>query len=247
MKDYLNDYDIDEYNYYVGTKKEGYIKLNKIINEEEKEEILNKYSELGLDVSIDEISTMVSENLTKNAIYSLFISFVAIIIYIAIRFSFSFGISGLLALVHDVILILVTFIIFNIQFNFIIIAALLTIIGYSINDTIVIFDKIRSSKSKMNNKDNVKSLLNESLNRILMRNIMTSVTTAFAIISLVIMRVNDIFTFNLAIIIGVVVGTISSLIFAPNLWMLLEIKNLNKPKKEIKKELDEMSIKGINS
>ena len=139
VKDYLKDYDIDEYSYYVGTKKEGYIKLNKIIDEEEKEKILSKYNELGLDVSIDEISTMVSENLTKNAIYSLLISFVAIIIYIAIRFSFSFGLSGLLALVHDVILIVVTFIIFNIQFNFIIIAALLTIIGYSINDTIVIY------------------------------------------------------------------------------------------------------------
>lgn len=247
VKDYLKDYDIDEYSYYVGTKKEGYIKLNKIIGEEEKEKILSKYNELGLDVSIDEISTMVSENLTKNAIYSLLISFVAIIIYIAIRFSFSFGLSGLLALVHDVILIVVTFIIFNIQFNFIIIAALLTIIGYSINDTIVIFDKIRSSKKKINNKEDLKAVLNESLNKILTRNIMTSITTMFAIISLIIIGVNDIFTFNLAILIGVLGGTISSLIFAPNLWMLLEIRNLNKPKKEVKKELDELSIKGINS
>lgn len=247
VKDYLKDYDIDEYSYYVGTKKEGYIKLNKIIDEEEKEKILSKYNELGLDVSIDEISTMVSENLTKNAIYSLLISFVAIIIYIAIRFSFSFGLSGLLALVHDVILIVVTFIIFNIQFNFIIIAALLTIIGYSINDTIVIFDKIRSSKKKINNKEDLKAVLNESLNKILTRNIMTSITTMFAIISLIIIGVNDIFTFNLAILIGVLGGTISSLIFAPNLWMLLEIRNINKPKKEVKKELDELSIKGINS
>jgi SecD/SecF fusion protein len=247
IKDYLKDYNIDEYSYYVGTKKEGYIKLNKIIDEEEKEKILSKYNELGLDVSIDEISTMVSENLTKNAIYSLLISFVAIIIYIAIRFSFSFGLSGLLALVHDVILIVVTFIIFNIQFNFIIIAALLTIIGYSINDTIVIFDKIRSSKKKINNKEDLKAVLNESLNKILTRNIMTSITTMFAIISLIIIGVNDIFTFNLAILIGVLGGTISSLIFAPNLWMLLEIRNINKPKKEVKKELDELSIKGINS
>ena len=247
IKEYLKDYDIDEYDYYVGTKKEGYIKLNKIIDETEKEEILNKYNELGLDVSIDEISTMVSESLTKNAVYSLLISFIAIIIYIAIRFSFSFGISGLLALVHDVILITVTFIIFNIQFNFIIIAALLTIIGYSINDTIVIFDKIRSSKRKANTKEELHSLLNESLNKIFTRNVMTSVTTMFAIFSLIVIGVNDIFTFNLAILIGVVGGTVSSLIFAPNLWMLLETKNLNKPKKPVKKELDEMSIKGINS
>ena len=89
--------------------------------------------------------------------------------------------------------------------------------------------------------------MNESLNKILTRNIMTSITTMFAIISLIIIGVNDIFTFNLAILIGVLGGTISSLIFAPNLWMLLEIRNINKPKKEVKKELDELSIKGINS
>ncbi len=247
LSEYVSDYDIDEYNYYVGTSKEGYIKLNKIISEEDKEEIISKYTDLGIDVSVNEISTMVVENLTRNAVYSLLISFIAIIIYIAIRFSFSFGISGLVALIHDVILIIVCFIILRLQVNFIVIASLLTIIGYSINDTIVIFDRIRENSKSIKSKEELSSIVNKSLNNILVRNVMTSITTIIAVLSLLVLGVNEIFTFNVAILIGLVGGTISSLIFAPNLWRLLEIKNLNKPKKAPKKELEEMSIKGINS
>ncbi len=247
LTEYVKDYDIDEYNYYVGTSKEGYIKLNQIISEKDKEEILNKYTDMGVDVSINEISTMVVKNLTKNAIYSLLIAFLAIIIYIAIRFSFTFGISGLVALIHDVVLIIVGFIILRLQFNFIVIASILTIIGYSINDTIVIFDRIRDNIKTFKSKEELSDIVNKSLNNILVRNIMTSITTIIAVLSLLILGVNEIFTFNIAILIGLIGGTISSLIFAPNLWRLLEIKNLKKPKKPIKKELDEMSIKGINS
>lgn len=247
LTDYVKDYDIDEYNYYVGTSKEGFIRLNQIIPEEEKEEIISKYTDLKIDVSINEISTMVVKSLTKNAVYSLLIAFAAIIVYIAIRFSFTFGISGLIALIHDIILIIVGFIILRLQFNFIVIASLLTIIGYSINDTIVIFDRIRENNKSIKSKEELSEIINKSLNNILIRNIMTSITTIIAVLSLLVLGVNEIFTFNIAILIGLVGGTISSLIFAPNLWRLLEIKNLKKPKKVVKKELDEMSIKGINS
>ncbi len=247
LTEYVKDYDIDEYNYYVGTSKEGYIRLNQIIPEEEKNVIIDKYTDLGIDVSINEISTMVVENLTKNALYSLLIAFVAIIIYIAIRFSFTFGLSGLSALIHDVILIIVGFIILRLQFNFIVIASLLTIIGYSINDTIVIFDRIRENNKSIKTKEELSNIVNKSLNGILVRNIMTSITTIIAVLALLVLGVNEIFTFNVAILIGLIGGTVSSLIFAPNLWRILEIRNLKKPKKAPKKELNEMSIKGINS
>lgn len=247
LTNYVSDYEIDEYNYYVGASKEGYIKLNEIIKEEDKEEIISKYENLGIDVSINEISTMVVKNLTKNAVYSLLIAFVAIIIYIAIRFSFTFGVSGLIALIHDVILILVAFILLRLQFNFIVIASILTIIGYSINDTIVIFDRIRENNIMVKTKEDLSNVVNKSLNNILVRNIMTSVTTIIAVLSLLVLGVNEIFTFNVAILIGLIGGTISSLIFAPNLWRILEVRNLKKPKKAPKKELDELSIKGINS
>ncbi len=247
LTNYVSDYDIDEYNYYVGTSKEGYIKLNQIIKEEDKEKIISKYENLGIDVSINEISTMVVKNLTKNALYSLLIAFIAIIIYIAIRFSFTFGVSGLIALIHDVILILVAFILLRLQFNFIVIASILTIIGYSINDTIVIFDRIRENNIMVKTKEDLSNVVNRSLNNILVRNIMTSITTIVAVLTLLIFGVNEMFTFNIAILIGLIGGTISSLIFAPNLWRLLEERNLKKPKKSPKKELEEMSIKGINS
>lgn len=251
----VDKYGVSKSDYYVGTTKEGYIKLNKILNEKDANYVSEKLSKLSINTSINEISTMVVKNLTKNAIYSLIIAFVAIIIYVAVRFNFNFGISGLTALFHDVLLIIITFIIFKVEFNFIIIAALLTIIGYSINDTIVVFDRIRENKrimykNKIKSKEELKVLMNTSMNDVLTRNIITTITTLIAVLTLVFLGVNEIYTFNLAIFIGLVVGCISSIVFAPNLWRILEARNLNKvtkdkPKK--KQEIEEISIKGINS
>lgn len=251
IKDTLKEYDLQEYNYYIGSDKEGYAKLNKIVSKEEKNIITDEFNKMNIDVSINEISTMVVDNLTNNAIYSLLISFIAIIIYIAIRFNFNFGISGLTALIHDVVLILITFIIFKLQFDFIIVAALLTIIGYSINDTIVIFDRIRENKKlykNIKNKDDLIKIMNSSMNDVIKRNILTTMTTIIAIVSLLIVGVNEIVTFNIALLVGLIAGAISSIFFAPNLWLFLESKNINKPKKTRKiDEIDEISIKGINS
>lgn len=248
----LKDYDLQEYNYYMGSEKEAYAKLNNIVDDAGTEKITTELKSLGIDTSINEISTMVVENLTKNAIYSLLISFIAIIIYIAIRFNFNFGISGLAALIHDVVLIIITFIIFKLQFNFIIVAALLTIIGYSINDTIVVFDRIRenikSYKGGVKTKEELTEIMNSSMNDVINRNILTTITTIAAVLSLMILGVNEIFTFNIALLIGLIGGAISSIFFAPNLWLFLESKNIGKiKKKKTLDEIDEMSIKGINS
>lgn len=252
----VNKYDVNEYSNYVGTTKEGYVKLNKILSEKDTKIITEKFNELGINASINEISTMVVKNLTKNAIYSLIIAFVAIIIYVAIRFNFNFGISGLAALFHDVMIIIITFIIFKIEFNFIVVAALLTIIGYSINDTIVVFDRMRENKEKMFKnklitKEDLKKLVNESMNDVIVRNILTSVTAIISTLTLLFLGVNGIYTFNMAILIGLIAGCLSTIIFAPNLWRILEERNLNKTKKtkvkKYKKEVEELSIKGINS
>ncbi len=250
----LENYDIEEYSNYAGSTKEGYIKLNKILTEKDTEIITQEFNNLGINTSINEISTMVVKNLTKNAIYSLLLSFIAIIIYVAIRFNFNFGISGIAALFHDVLMIMIIFIIFKIEFNFIVVAALLTIIGYSINDTIVVFDRIRENKKLMfNNKikdeEDLKILMNESMNDVLSRNIFTTITTIISVLTLIFMGVNGIYTFNIAILIGLIGGCISTIIFAPNLWRILEIKNIGKKKEDKKgsKELEELNIKGINS
>lgn len=247
----LKPYQLQEYNYYVGTQNEAYAKLNIIVDENGKNIISSNLKNLEIETSINEISTMVVDNLTKNAIYSLLISFAAIIIYIAIRFSFNFGVSGLIAIAHDVLLMIITFVIFKLQFNFIIIAALLTIIGYSVNDTIVVFDRIRENKKLCNeikSKDDLTSIMNKSMNEVIIRNILTTITTISAVLSLIILGVNEIFTFNIAILVGLIAGAFSSIFFAPNLWLYLESKTIGKIKNhKILDEVDEMSIKGINS
>ena len=145
----VKDYDVRGYDYYMGTKKEGYIKLNDILDEEDEMKVKNELSLLGIESSSSEISNLVTKNLTKNAIKALIYSLVAIIIYIAIRFNINYAISGILMLCHDVLIILSIFAIFNIPVDFIIVASLLTIIGYSINDTIVVFDRVRENRSKL--------------------------------------------------------------------------------------------------
>lgn len=250
---YVKDYEIEDYNTYLNTEKEGYIKLNNILNSEDELRIKEDLKALNIDVSINEISNRVTKNLTHNAITSFIIASVAIVIYMAIRFNMNYGISGLIALLHDILITLAIFIILGLEFNFIIIAALLTIIGYSINDTIVIFDRIRENrkkiyKNKIKTEQDLIDLANLSTNETLSRNIQTSLSTIIAVIVLFALRINEIQTFNIAMLIGLIGGTFSTLFMAPRIWLYLEIKKLrnpNKYKEEI--ELEEKSIKGINS
>jgi len=253
VKEKLKDYDIKDYNYYLNTNKEGYIKINNILSDNEELKIKNELNEEGIEVSLNEISTLVTINLTENAIRALIYSFVAIIIYIAIRFNFNFAISSILMLLHDVLIILAVFVMFKIEVNFILVAALLTIIGYSINDTIVVFDRIRNTrklkyknKKKLDEKE-IENIVNISSNETIIRNIWTSITTLISIITLLIVNLNSIFTFNIAVFIGLIAGSISSLLIGSKVWMMLEIRSMKKPDDEDDDEVKELLIKGINS
>ena len=249
----VKDYDIKDYDYYVNSKKEGYIKLNNILEESEEVKIKNELRALDIETSSNEISTLVTKSLTKNAIKSLAYSLIAIIIYIAIRFNLNYAISGILMLTHDVVIILAVFAIFGISVDFIIVASLLTIIGYSINDTIIVFDRIRDNKNKLyrNKKklsfEELKSLVNTSSIETVNRNIWTSITTIVAIVTLLCVGLNDILTFNVAILIGLIAGTISSLLIGPRVWMALEKKSMERPEEEDDNEPEELKVKGINS
>lgn len=250
---YVEEYEVVDYNTYLNKEKEGYIKLNTILNSEEELKIKEDFKKLSINVSISEISTRVTKNLTHNAILSFIIASIAIIIYMTIRFDINYAISGLIALFHDVLITLSIFIILGLEFNFIIIAALLTIIGYSINDTIVIFDRIRENREKVY-KNNIKSenelidLANLSTNETLSRNIQTSLSTIVAVIILFALGINEIHTFNVSMFIGLVAGTFSTLFMAPRIWLYLETKKLKNPNKyKEEEELEEKSIKGVNS
>ena len=248
----LKDYDVRGYDYYVGDKTEGYIKLNDILSDEDTTKVKKELKEMGIETSISEISTLVTKNLTKNAIKSLIYSLIAIIIYIAIRFNFNYAVSGILMLSHDVLIILSMFAIFNIPVDFIIVASLLTIIGYSINDTIVVFDRIRENRKKLyrNKKiltdEEMNKLVNSSSNETVSRNVWTSVTTISAVVILLCVGLNDIYTFNVSILIGLGAGSISSLLIGPRVWMAFEKRSQNRPDDEDDDEVEELKIKGIN-
>ena len=248
----VKDYDVRDYDYYLNSNTEGYVVLNEILEESDEIQVKKDLADMGIETSSNEISTLVVESLTKNAIKALCYSLIAIIIYIAIRFNINYAISGILMLIHDVLITLAIFAILHISVDFIIVAALLTIIGYSINDTIVVFDRIRENRKKMfRNKKKLtdkelNDLVNESSSQTISRNIWTSITTIVSVVALLCVGLNDIFTFNVAILIGLIAGTISSLLIGPRLWMVLERRTMDKPEEE-DDEPRELKVKGINS
>ena len=251
IKEIVKDYDLRDYDTYLNSKTEGYLKLNNTLDEEDEIKVKSELKSLGIDTSANEISNLVTSNLTKNAIKALLYSMIVIILYVAIRFNFNYAISGILMLLHDLLITLSIFAIFNISVDFIIVASLLTIVGYSINDTIVVFDRIRDNRNKLykNRKkltdEELENLVNISSNETITRNVWTSITTIAAIVTLLCVGLNDILTFNIAILVGLIAGTISSLLIAPRVWMLLERRSIDRPEEEDDEPI-EMKVKGVN-
>ena len=253
IKKICSEHDVRDYDYYMNSETEGFIILNDILNDQEELKIKDELGKLGIETSMNEISTLVTNNLTKNAIKSLIYSMIAMIIYVTIRFNFNYGLSAILMLGHDVLVILAIFAIFGISVDFIIVASLLTIVGYSINDTIVVFDRIRDTRNKLFKnkkkltKEELKRIVNISSSETISRNVYTTITTLIAVISLIAVGLNDILTFNLAILVGLIAGAVSSLLIGPNLLIYLEKRSMNKPEEDDEEEIEELKIKGINS
>lgn len=239
----LKDYKIENNN-------STYI-IDEVLNKDEIKN-LNDYIESNYELSSDiyVVSDVVKKELVKNAIKALIISSIAIIIYVSIRFKFNYAISGIIALLHDVILTILFFGLFNIEINSTFIAAILTIIGYSINDTIVTFDMIRELyKEKKNIKTNedINKIVDTSVKRVLSRTILTSVTTILPVIMLLIMGAKEIVNFNIALLVGFIFGTLSSIFVSNYLWSKLEYIRITKPvKDDDDDEITEYKVKGIN-
>ncbi len=165
--------------------------------------------------SVDEVGSMVGADLKKSGTYAVLFSIVAILIYVAFRFEFGFGLGAIVALAHDALITLGLFSLCGRQVSLIVVTALLTIIGYSVNDTIVVFDRIREKcRYNRNPKAVLKDVCDESINQCLSRTVITSVTTLFAIFALFAFGDGSIFDFALAMLIGVVAGTFSSIFIA---------------------------------
>ena len=181
-------------------------------------------------ISQSQIGPSVGKELTRNAIIAVIIACVAMLIYIAIRFEFNFGVAALTALVHDVLITLAVYAIFNIPVNSSFIAAMLTIVGYSINDTIVIFDRIRENNHSMR-RSTPTEIANVSINKTLARSINTSLTTLI-IIGAVNIFVPTVREFSFPLLIGIAGGAYSSIFIASPIWVLL--KNRKDKSKKVK-------------
>ena len=253
VKEILVDYEIVDLS--MASNQEGYVKIAETLEEKEVKDIKASLKELGYESDISVISNMVKKDLTKNALVSLVFASVAMLIYVAVRFTFNFSVSSIVALLHDVLIMCALFIIFKVEVNFIFIAAVLTIIGYSINDTIVTFDRIRENyefgvKEKFKTKEEVYTLVNISLGQTIFRTLFTTTTTLIPVIVLLCFGISAIFEFNIALLIGLIAGVYSSIFLAGTIWALLTIKDMNTPEEKKYKyedELDEKIIKGINA
>ena len=226
------------------------------VSDELKEDEINKVESYFLDkynasVDIGVVSNVVKQDLIKNAIFSIVISLIGIILYITFRFKFSYGISSVICLVHDALMMVASVILLRVEVNSMFIAAVLAIIGYSINNTIVVFDRVRENlrkKDKENlNKEELKDVVNISIKETMARSIYTSLTTLLPVIALLVMGSREILTFNVAMIVGLIAGTYSSLLLAGWLYVFFASKKKNNNKKrKVVKEVSEKTIKGIN-
>lgn len=234
------------------TDKEVMIQTSNVLANDDVNKIQSYFEEkYDAKVNIGVVSNIVKQELIKNAVLSVLLAMLGIIIYISFRFKFSYAISSIVALIHDVLVIFAVFAITRLEVSTMFIAAILAIIGYSINDTIVCFDRIRENldKEKKLTKDRLKEVCNQSIRETFTRTIYTSITTLLPILSLIILGSSGILTFNIAMLIGLISGSYSSIFIATTLFVVLEGRNLDKPKKvkkTYKDDYEEKQVKGVN-
>lgn len=230
---YPNSINGEDYN--AKDKTQDMIAINNRIAEDVEKKFIEVYG-AGINISADAelINATASGELINKAFLSVGLAMILILIYIVFRFDLFSGISAILALLHDILIMLACVIIFNIQINSSLIAGIITIVGYSINNTIIIFDRVRENvkpyKSKMQKLD-VKSIIDDSVNSTLTRSFFTTLTTMITISVLAMVGVQALTEFALPIIFGLVAGFYSSVVIAPSIWGLMMQAKLKGGKK----------------
>lgn len=193
-----------------------------------KAEFENKY---GHDPNVSSVSPTVGKELAKNAIYAIVFSSIGIILYVTIRFEIYMALAAVIALLHDAFFILVIFSITRLEVDITFIAAVLTIVGYSINDTIVTFDRIRENlakKKRIKTSQEIKEIINTSIRQTFARSINTVLTVVICVVALLLFGSNAITNFSLALLIGLIGGAYSSIFIASQLWYVWKKKELKR-------------------
>jgi preprotein translocase SecF subunit len=219
-KSKINNFSVKEF----GTANDLLIYTDNSISPNDIKNILEK--DLKEKITIRKIETVgpkVGSELIKSAIYSVLLCLIAIFLYLWFRFEWQFSLGGIVALFHDLIITVGVFALLGLQFDLSIIAALLTILGYSINDTVIIYDRIRENLKKDSSSE-LSILVNESLNNTLSRTFKTSGTTLLYIVAVLIFGGEVLRGFAFAITFGIIMGTYSSIYIASPIVMFFKIK-----------------------
>ncbi|MFT5218352.1 MAG: preprotein translocase subunit SecF [Planctomycetota bacterium] len=196
--------------------------------------LLKSSGDVDIDIRrVDYVGPQVGEELTEDGGLAVLYALIAILLYVAFRFEYRFSLGAVAALIHDVVITLGVFSIFQLEFDLSVLAAILAVIGYSLNDTIVVFDRVRENFRKIRKKTSIE-IVNTSINQTISRTLMTSLTTLLVLISLFFLGGEVIHSFAMALIIGVIIGTYSSIYVATTSALALGISrsDLLIPEKE---------------
>jgi len=203
------------------TENNNFLVRTPVLSEEQGNKIISDLTaKLGENEILrnEHVGAIIGKELTLNALYALAIASVLMVIYISFRFEIRFGIAAIISLLHDVMIVLGIFSLLQIEVDSAFVAAILTIVGYSVNDTIVIFDRIRENLRGKSKKEEWEMLVNRSIMQTLARSINTVLTTLFPLIALLLVGGATIKVFALALLIGISSGCYSSIFIASPLW-----------------------------
>lgn len=211
------------------------IRFDEVLNEDQDHQLKGEILKLdsGASMEINTVDPEMAKELAANAIWAVLLSSLGIIVYVGIRFEWRFAIAAIVALLHDAFMVVTIFSIFRLEVDLTFIIAVLTIIGYSINDTIVIFDRIRENLrfAKQKTRQDLIDLVNKSVSQTVMRSLYTALTVFIAALFLLLLGGASIRMFSLAMVIGLLFGAYSSIFIASPLWFVLKSKQKNKPAK----------------
>ena len=211
---------------YFGSNQEIIIKLQEDSNFNEdsiNNFLINALQNYSFEIiKLEFVGSQIGSELREKGEWAMLVAILSILIYIGFRFEFLYGIGAIIALIHDVLITLGIFSIFQLQFDLSVLSALLAVIGYSLNDTIVVYDRIRENSTLIHEEDFTK-ILNVSINQTLSRTIITSLTTLFVLTSLLILGGAAVQYFSLAMIIGIFIGTYSSIYIASSSLFILGV------------------------
>ncbi|WP_144477777.1 protein translocase subunit SecDF [Cytobacillus oceanisediminis] len=210
----------------------GVARFKGVLSKEEISELKSHFKDVyGAEPNVGTVSPTIGKELAKNAMIAVAIASVGIIIYVTIRFEIYMALAAVLALLHDAFFIIVLFSLTRLEVDITFIAAVLTIVGYSINDTIVTFDRMRENmvkKRRLKTPEEIADVVNSSLRQTLGRSVNTIMTVVITVVALLIFGSASIWNFSFALLVGLIAGTYSSIFIAAQLWYVWKVKELKK-------------------